>query len=112
MLLAADRLIYTQESIAVVAESVGYESESAFSAAFKRTMGAGPREYCAQEDKTPQTSRVAVVCEDAHRTWDPEVRKPIGHVDQGPVSPIRFQDERWRKRRRLIDIRHGKSSVE
>ncbi len=47
MLLAADRLMYTQESIAVVAESVGYESESAFSAAFKRTMGAGPREYCA-----------------------------------------------------------------
>jgi AraC-like DNA-binding protein len=47
MLLAADRLMHTQDSISVVAESVGYESESAFSAAFKRTMGAVPREYCA-----------------------------------------------------------------
>jgi len=47
MLLAADRLMYTQDSISVVAESVGYESESAFSAAFKRTMGTVPREYCA-----------------------------------------------------------------
>jgi AraC-like DNA-binding protein len=47
MRLAAERLMLTQDSIAVVAESVGYASESAFTAAFKRTMGAVPREYCA-----------------------------------------------------------------
>lgn len=45
MLRAADRLAGTRDSISAIAESVGYESESAFSAAFKRTMGAGPREY-------------------------------------------------------------------
>ena len=38
MLLAADRLSTSRSPIATVAYAVGYESESAFSAAFKRVM--------------------------------------------------------------------------
>lgn len=45
MLLAADRFINSNDSIAVVALSLGYESESAFSTAFKRVMGCSPRQY-------------------------------------------------------------------
>jgi AraC-like DNA-binding protein len=45
MMLAADRLATGRVSIAAVAPAVGYESESAFSAAFKRTFGHSPREF-------------------------------------------------------------------
>ncbi len=45
MLLAGDRLATSSEPIAVVALSLGYESESAFSTAFKREMGCSPRQY-------------------------------------------------------------------
>jgi AraC-like DNA-binding protein len=43
MLLAADRL--ANEPVSVIALSLGYESESAFSTAFKRVMGCSPRRY-------------------------------------------------------------------
>ena len=45
MLLAADRLENSSESIANISASLGYESESAFSTAFKRVMGCPPRKY-------------------------------------------------------------------
>lgn len=45
MLLAGDRLTSSAEAIAGVALSLGYESESAFSTAFKRVMGCSPRQY-------------------------------------------------------------------
>jgi AraC-like DNA-binding protein len=45
MLRAGDRLVNSSESIAVIALSLGYESESAFSTAFKRVMGCSPRQY-------------------------------------------------------------------
>lgn len=45
MLLAADRIRDNKESIASIAFSLGYESESAFSTAFKRTMGCPPMRY-------------------------------------------------------------------
>lgn len=45
MLLAADRLTSSSDSIAVIALSLGYESESAFSTAFKRAMGCAPRAW-------------------------------------------------------------------
>lgn len=45
MMVAAERLLTTRDSLAMVAPSVGYESESAFSAAFKRVMGHSPREH-------------------------------------------------------------------
>jgi AraC-like DNA-binding protein len=45
MLLAGDRLTNTRDSIAEIAQSLAYESESAFSTAFKRVMGCSPRQY-------------------------------------------------------------------
>ncbi len=45
MLLAADRLAVSSDPVASIARSLGYESESAFSAAFKRVMHASPRQY-------------------------------------------------------------------
>jgi AraC-like DNA-binding protein len=45
MLLAGDRLMNSSEPISVVARSLGYESESAFSTAFKRVMLCSPRQY-------------------------------------------------------------------
>lgn len=45
MLLAGDRLTNSSDSIFEIALSLGYESESAFSTAFKRVMGCSPRQY-------------------------------------------------------------------
>jgi len=45
MLLAADRLENSNDPVSVIALSLGYESESAFSTAFKRIMGCSPRQY-------------------------------------------------------------------
>ncbi|MGV8854353.1 MAG: AraC family transcriptional regulator [Devosia sp.] len=45
MLLAGDRLIRAEQSTSAIAQSVGYDSESAFSTAFKRVMGCAPRQY-------------------------------------------------------------------
>jgi len=45
MLLGADRLKNTTESLSSIAASLGYESESAFGKAFRRVMGCAPRQY-------------------------------------------------------------------
>jgi AraC-like DNA-binding protein len=45
MILASDRLANGGMPIAVVAPTVGYESESAFGAAFKRVMGYSPKQF-------------------------------------------------------------------
>ena len=45
MLLAGDRLANSSDPVSVIARSLGYESESAFSTAFKRVMGCSPRQY-------------------------------------------------------------------
>ena len=45
MLLAGDRLANGAEPLSAIALSLGYESESAFSTAFKRVMGCSPRRY-------------------------------------------------------------------
>jgi len=45
MMLAADRLANAGMSISVVAPTVGYDSESAFGAAFKRVVGFSPRRF-------------------------------------------------------------------
>ncbi len=45
MLLAGDKLENSGESVSAIALSLGYESESAFSTAFKRVMGCTPRQY-------------------------------------------------------------------
>ena len=45
MLQAADRLTSTRQSLAEIALALGYESEKAFSTAFKRVMNCPPRQY-------------------------------------------------------------------
>jgi len=45
MLLAGDRLTNGSEPVSTIALSLGYESESAFSTAFKKRMGCSPRQY-------------------------------------------------------------------
>jgi AraC-like DNA-binding protein len=45
MLLAGDKLVNSSDPVSVISLSLGYESESAFSTAFKRVMGCSPRQY-------------------------------------------------------------------
>jgi AraC-like DNA-binding protein len=45
MLLAADRLTRSSDGLSAIAQSLGYESESAFGKAFRRVMGCSPRQY-------------------------------------------------------------------
>ena len=45
MLLAGDKLVNSGDPISIIALSLGYESDSAFSTAFKRVMGSSPRQY-------------------------------------------------------------------
>ena len=52
MMLAGNRLTSSDDSISVIAPSLGYESESAFSTAFKRVMGCSPRQYSQRRDPT------------------------------------------------------------
>ena len=49
MLLAADTLTPSSDPVSVITLAVGYESESAFSTAFKRVMGCSPRNTAAVE---------------------------------------------------------------
>jgi AraC-like DNA-binding protein len=53
MLVAGDRLANSTNPISVIARSLGYESESAFSTAFKRVIGCSPRQYCRGRNRTP-----------------------------------------------------------
>jgi AraC-like DNA-binding protein len=50
MQLAGDKLANSGDSIAAIARSLGYESESAFGTAFKRVMGCSPRQYGRSEN--------------------------------------------------------------
>jgi len=45
MMIAAHRLKASDTPISTLAQALGYESESAFSTAFKRVMGCSPRRY-------------------------------------------------------------------
>jgi len=45
MMLASDRLQSSDESVGIIASSLGYESESAFGKAFKRVIGCSPRQH-------------------------------------------------------------------
>jgi AraC-like DNA-binding protein len=49
MLLAGDRMANTSDSISEIAQSLGYQSASAFTKAFRKIMGCSPRQYsCGQ----------------------------------------------------------------
>jgi AraC-like DNA-binding protein len=59
MLLAGDRLKNSDDSISVIASSLGYESESAFGKAFRRVMGSSPRQYSRHgRSQRPRSSTV------------------------------------------------------
>jgi AraC-like DNA-binding protein len=45
MLLAAERIARDRSPISLVARALGYESESAFGAAFKRMLGVSPLQF-------------------------------------------------------------------
>jgi AraC-like DNA-binding protein len=45
MMLAGERLTQGRDTIARIAQSLGYESEHAFNTAFRRIMGSSPRKY-------------------------------------------------------------------
>jgi AraC-like DNA-binding protein len=45
MLLAGDRLVHSSQPVSTISQALGYESDSAFSTAFKRVMGCSPRQY-------------------------------------------------------------------
>lgn len=53
MMVAADRLTAPGASIAAIARALGYQSESAFSTAFKRVMGGSPRRYARGRSDAP-----------------------------------------------------------
>ena len=57
MLLAGDRMANTSDSISEIAQSLGYESASAFTKAFKKIMGCSPRQYSrGQNSRSPSSS--------------------------------------------------------
>ena len=45
MLLAGDRISNTSDSVSEIAQSLGYESASAFTKTFRKVMGCSPRRY-------------------------------------------------------------------
>ncbi|MEW2430950.1 AraC family transcriptional regulator [Micromonospora sp. NPDC047644] len=53
--LAADRIRRSSDTVATIAQAVGYGSESALSVAFKRTTGLSPRAYRAELAKTARS---------------------------------------------------------
>ncbi|OJW23398.1 MAG: AraC family transcriptional regulator [Planctomycetales bacterium 71-10] len=57
MLLAGDRLKHSGDPVSAIAQALGYESESAFSTAFKRVMGCSPRRYGRGRDPVPSGGR-------------------------------------------------------
>lgn len=57
MALAGDRLENSRDPISVIAPSLGYDSEAAFSTAFKRIMGCAPRQYGRQEHSQSQRKK-------------------------------------------------------
>jgi AraC-like DNA-binding protein len=72
MLLAADRLKNSADGLCAIAQSLGYESESAFGKAFRRVMGCSPRQYA---------TRPAFVNVMQWRPRSPSNEKKIYHLD-------------------------------
>ncbi len=57
MLLAGGKLTSSRDSISLIAQSLGYASESAFSTAFKRVMGCAPRKFVMSVALGPRPAR-------------------------------------------------------
>ena len=63
MVLAGERLVSSTESLATIAFSLGYESETAFSAAFRKVMGSPPRQYARRQASAPENRLSAAEAE-------------------------------------------------
>jgi AraC-like DNA-binding protein len=64
MALAGNRLETSKDPISVIAPSLGYASEAAFSTAFKRVMGCAPRQFGREQppvQQSPNTKAVRVI---------------------------------------------------
>ena len=59
MLLAADRMKNSSDGLSAIAQSLGYESESAFGKAFRRVMGSSPRRYIRATAPSTMSARLA-----------------------------------------------------
>jgi AraC-like DNA-binding protein len=57
MLVAGERLVHSRDRTSVIARSLGYESESVFSTAFRRVMGCSPRQYRRDHSREPNGPR-------------------------------------------------------
>jgi len=55
MMLAAERMANSSDSISEIAQSHGYESASAFTKAFKKIMGCSPRQYGRSQNSVSPT---------------------------------------------------------
>ena len=71
MLLAGDKLKYSTDPISSIALSVGYESESSFSTAFRRVMGCSPRQHSPSKGRL---KRKGVIRRNDHHTARNDVR--------------------------------------
>jgi len=60
MVLATDRLKNSSEGLGTIAQSLGYESESAFGKAFRRVMGCSPRQYARMPAHSLSTKSEAI----------------------------------------------------
>jgi AraC-like DNA-binding protein len=67
MLLAADRLKNSSDGLSGIAQSLGYESESAFGKAFRRVIGCSPRQY------TRSTAPCAIPVKHSAEDHEPEL---------------------------------------
>ena len=49
MMLAKDKLTHGRDTLGMIANGLGYESENAFNTAFRRAVGCSPRRYARTE---------------------------------------------------------------
>jgi len=82
MLRAADRLMHSSDSVLTIAQTFGYESESAFGLAFKKVLGCSPRRYCRNRmsslpDHHPAKETGALLGAGMHATVAPKLRNGI-----------------------------------
>ena len=68
MLLAGDRLENSDEAVAAIAFSLGYDSESAFSKAFRRVMIVSPRQYRRGQDAASMAGAASGATGPAHQS--------------------------------------------
>jgi len=66
MLLAGDKLTNSTDPVSAISHELGYESESAFSTAFKRVMGCSPRQY-ARSRNSPSPSHIKEQAAQTHQ---------------------------------------------